>query len=81
MSQVHTQLLTDDASGLLVERTYRLRIVSGPDQGKEHVLDEGTTMVGTHADNDVVRTRISRFAIWTPRTAPSTAARASARSC
>jgi DNA-binding NtrC family response regulator len=54
VSQVHTQLLTDDASGMLVERMYRLRVVSGPDQGKEHVLDEGTTMVGTHADNDLV---------------------------
>ena len=54
MSQVHTQLLTDGASGLLVERRFRLRIASGPDQGKEHVLDEGTTMVGTHADNDLV---------------------------
>ncbi len=54
MSQVHTQLLTDDASGALVERTFRLRVVSGPDAGKEHTLDEGTTMVGTHADNDLV---------------------------
>ena len=56
MSQVHTQLLTDDASGMLVQRTFRLRIVSGPDSGKEHVLDEGTTMVGTHVDNDLVLT-------------------------
>jgi DNA-binding NtrC family response regulator len=54
VSEVHTQLLTDDASGLLVERRYRLRVVSGPDQGKEHVLDDGTTKVGTHADNDFV---------------------------
>ena len=54
MSQIHTQLLTDDASGALVERRFRLRVVSGPDQGKEHDLDEGTTMVGTHADNDLV---------------------------
>ncbi len=63
MSQVHTQLLTDDASGLLVERSYRLRVVGGPDAGKEHVLDEGTTMVGTHADNDVVLTdaTVSRY--------------------
>jgi transcriptional regulator with PAS, ATPase and Fis domain len=63
MSTVHTQLLTDDASGLLVERSYRLRVVSGPDQGKEHVLDEGTTMVGTHADNDLVLTdsTVSRY--------------------
>ncbi|HEV7556469.1 MAG TPA: sigma 54-interacting transcriptional regulator [Kofleriaceae bacterium] len=56
MTSIHTQLLTDDTSGLLVERTFRLRVVGGPDQGKEHVLDEGTTMVGTHADNDLVLT-------------------------
>jgi two-component system, NtrC family, response regulator GlrR len=63
VSQVHTQLLTDDASGLLVERRFRLRVASGPDQGKEHVLDEGTTMVGTHADNDFVLTdaTVSRY--------------------
>jgi S-DNA-T family DNA segregation ATPase FtsK/SpoIIIE len=63
VSQVHTQLLTDDASGLLVERRFRLRVVSGPDQGKEHVLDDGTTMVGTHADNDFVLTdaTVSRY--------------------
>ncbi len=54
MSEVHTQLLTDDASGLLVERRYRLRVVAGPDQGKELALEDGTTMVGTHADNDLV---------------------------
>ena len=54
MSSVHTQLLTDDTSGLLLERSFRLRVVAGPDQGKEHMLDEGTTMVGTHADNDLV---------------------------
>ena len=39
---------------MLLERSFRLRVVSGPDQGKEHMLDEGTTMVGTHADNDLV---------------------------
>ncbi len=63
MSTVHTQLLTDDASGLLLERSFRLRVVSGPDQGKEHTLDEGTTMVGTHADNDLVLTdaTVSRY--------------------
>ena len=63
MSTVHTQLLTDDASGLLLERSFRIRVVSGPDQGKEHMLDEGTTMVGTHADNDVVLTdaTVSRY--------------------
>ena len=63
MTTIHTQLLTDDASGLLVERRFRLRVVSGPDAGKEHVLDEGTTMVGTHTDNDVVLTdaTVSRY--------------------
>jgi DNA-binding NtrC family response regulator len=63
VSQIHTQLLTDDASGVLVERSFRLRVVSGPDQGKEHALDEGTTMVGTHADNDLVLTdaTVSRY--------------------
>jgi len=63
VSQVHTQLLTDGTSGLLVERTFRLRVASGPDKGKEHVLDEGTTMVGTHADNDLVLTdaTVSRY--------------------
>ncbi|HET9621695.1 MAG TPA: sigma 54-interacting transcriptional regulator [Kofleriaceae bacterium] len=54
MNEVHTQLLTDDTSGQLVERRYRLRIVAGPDQGKEHALEDGTTMIGTHADNDLV---------------------------
>jgi two-component system nitrogen regulation response regulator GlnG len=63
VTSVHTQLLTDGTSGALVERSYRLRIVAGPDQGKEHMLDEGTTMVGTHADNDLVLTdaTVSRY--------------------
>ena len=63
VSTVHTQLLTDDASGVLLERSFRLRVVGGPDQGKEHMLDEGTTMVGTHADNDLVLTdaTVSRY--------------------
>ncbi|HEY4181846.1 MAG TPA: sigma 54-interacting transcriptional regulator [Kofleriaceae bacterium] len=63
MTQVHTQLLTDDASGQLLQRSFRLRVVGGPDAGKEHTLDEGTTMVGTHADNDLVLTdtTVSRY--------------------
>ncbi|HEY0482931.1 MAG TPA: sigma 54-interacting transcriptional regulator [Kofleriaceae bacterium] len=63
MSDVPTQLLTDDASGALVERRFRLRVVGGPDQGKEHALEAGTTMVGTHADNDLVLTdaTVSRY--------------------
>jgi DNA-binding NtrC family response regulator len=48
---------------MLLERSFRLRVVAGPDQGKEHMLDEGTTMVGTHADNDLVLTdaTVSRY--------------------
>jgi DNA-binding NtrC family response regulator len=48
---------------VLLERSFRLRVVSGPDQGKDHMLDEGTTMVGTHADNDLVLTdaTVSRY--------------------
>jgi len=63
VSDVHTQLLTEDASGMLVERRYRLRIAGGPDQGKAHVLEAGTTMIGTHADNDLVLTdaTVSRY--------------------
>jgi DNA-binding NtrC family response regulator len=63
VTDVHTQLLTDDASGMLVERRYRLRVVAGPDQGKEHALEDGTTMVGTHADNDLILTdaTVSRY--------------------
>jgi DNA-binding NtrC family response regulator len=56
VSEVHTQLLTDDASGALVERRYRLRVAAGPDQGKDHALEDGTTLVGTHPDNDLVLT-------------------------
>jgi len=63
VSQIHTQLLTDDATGMLLERGFRLRVVAGPDHGKDHMLDEGTTMVGTHADNDLVLTdaTVSRY--------------------
>jgi DNA-binding NtrC family response regulator len=63
VSTIHTQLLTDDASGLLLERSFRLKVVAGPDAGKDHMLDEGTTMVGTHADNDLVLTdaTVSRY--------------------
>jgi DNA-binding NtrC family response regulator len=55
--------LTDNASGVLLERSFRIRVVAGPDHGKEHMLDEGTTMVGTHADNDLVLTdaTVSRY--------------------
>ncbi len=47
----------------MVERSFRLRVVSGPDDGLTRVLDRGTTMVGTHSDNDVVLqdTTVSRY--------------------
>jgi DNA-binding NtrC family response regulator len=63
VTAIHTQLLTDDASGLLVERRFKLRVASGPDVGRELVLDDGTTMVGTHADNTFVLTdaTVSRY--------------------
>jgi DNA-binding NtrC family response regulator len=63
MSQVHTQLFTDDASGALVERGFRFRVVAGPDAGRVVELDEGTTMIGTHADNEIVLTdqTVSRY--------------------
>ncbi|MCE9578709.1 MAG: sigma 54-interacting transcriptional regulator [Deltaproteobacteria bacterium] len=48
--------LYTDAGGALLERRHRLRVVAGPDAGREVVLDLGTTLVGTHADNDVVLT-------------------------
>ncbi len=63
VTAIHTQLLTDDASGLLVERRFKLRVAAGPDVGRELVLDDGTTMVGTHADNTFVLTdaTVSRY--------------------
>ena len=56
VSDAYTELLTDDTSGKLLERRYRLRVTAGPDQGKEHALEDGTTRIGTHADNDLVLT-------------------------
>jgi DNA-binding NtrC family response regulator len=62
MSSVNTNLYTD-AGGHLIERSYRLVVVSGPDVGLSHTVDSGTTMVGTHADNDIVLTdtTVSRY--------------------
>jgi DNA-binding NtrC family response regulator len=61
-TQVHTSLYTGVDGGLL-ERSFRLRVVGGPDAGLTHALDEGTTLVGTHHDNDVVLTddTVSRY--------------------
>jgi transcriptional regulator with PAS, ATPase and Fis domain len=58
-----TQLYTDVATGELREREFRLSVVSGPDRGTERVLESGTTMVGTHPNNDLVLTddTVSRY--------------------
>ncbi|HTJ45290.1 MAG TPA: sigma 54-interacting transcriptional regulator [Kofleriaceae bacterium] len=48
--------LYTDAGGALVERKHRLRVTGGPDAGKELALELGTTLVGTHPDNDLVLT-------------------------
>jgi DNA-binding NtrC family response regulator len=62
MSSVNTNLYTD-AGGHLIERSYKLVVVVGPDAGVTHAIESGTTMVGTHADNDVVLTdaTVSRY--------------------
>jgi len=58
-----TQLYTDAATGELLERRFKLVVSAGPDQGLEHEIESGTTMVGSHPDNDVVLTddRVSRY--------------------
>jgi transcriptional regulator with PAS, ATPase and Fis domain len=53
-SDVSTQLYTDADTGELRERQFRLVVVSGPDKGLEKRLEQGTTMIGTHANNQVV---------------------------
>ncbi len=46
-------LVTDDKGQLHIRRV-RARVTSGPDRGRESVLDAGTLLVGSHADNDLV---------------------------
>ncbi|RMH38021.1 MAG: FHA domain-containing protein [Deltaproteobacteria bacterium] len=48
------QLYTDADTGMLRERTYRLVVAEGPDRGLEQILTAGTTLVGTHPNNEVV---------------------------
>ncbi len=57
------QLYTDAATGQLRERRYRLVCVAGPDTGVEHAIEGGTTMIGTHPNNDVRLTddTVSRY--------------------
>ena len=56
-------LYTDGGSGELKLRRYQLRVTDGPDRGKEHLLEEGTLLCGTHPDNDFVLTdpTVSRY--------------------
>jgi transcriptional regulator with PAS, ATPase and Fis domain len=58
-----TQLYTDVATGELREREFRVKVVNGPDRGLDRVLESGTTMVGTHPNNDLVLTddTVSRY--------------------
>ena len=58
----HTNVYTD-AGGALIERSFRLTVVSGPDAGLARAVEPGTTMIGTHADNDLVLTdgTVSRY--------------------
>lgn len=46
-------LMTDPAGGLVVRRV-RVRVVGGPDRGREALLEAGTLLVGTHSDNDLI---------------------------
>jgi pSer/pThr/pTyr-binding forkhead associated (FHA) protein len=49
-----TGVLMTDERGTLVVRRVRVRVTGGPDRGREALLEAGTLLVGTHADNDLV---------------------------
>lgn len=49
-----TGILMTDASGGLLVRRVRVRVTSGPDRGREALLEAGTLLVGTHSDNDLI---------------------------
>lgn len=49
-----TGVLMTDERGVLVVRRVRARVTSGPDRGREALLEAGTLLVGTHSDNDLV---------------------------
>ena len=49
-----TGILQTDASGGLLVRRVRVRVTSGPDRGREAILEAGTLLVGTHSDNDLI---------------------------
>lgn len=56
-------LYTDGNSGELKVRRFLVRVVDGPDKGKERTLDAGTVLVGSHENNDLVLSdpTISRY--------------------
>lgn len=49
-----TGVLGTDAGGTMVLRRVRVRVVSGPDRGKEVELAAGTILLGSHPDADLV---------------------------
>lgn len=58
-----TGVLGTDAGGNLVLRRVIVRVVSGPDRGKEARLEQGTVLVGSHPEADLVLTdgTVSRY--------------------
>ena len=58
-----TGVLGTDAGGKMVLRRVLLRVVSGPDRGKEARLEAGTLLVGSHPEADLVITdgTVSRY--------------------
>lgn len=49
-----TGVLMTDSTGSLVVRRVRVRVTSGPDRGREALLEAGTLLIGTHTDNDLI---------------------------
>lgn len=49
-----TGVLATDAGGALVLRRIRVRVASGPSRGAEHELEQGTMVIGTHGEADLV---------------------------
>src|SRR5260221_8811216 len=46
-------LYTDHASGSLKARRFRVQVVTGPDQGANAEIEDGTFLLGTHQNNDL----------------------------
>ena len=49
-----TGVLATDAGGTLVLRRVLVRVVSGDDRGRELILEEGTILIGSQPDADIV---------------------------